>query len=43
MIGADLLVLLVTWSRTYETLKMSGSDDEKDKQTFAMVLLRDGA
>ncbi|TBU28244.1 hypothetical protein BD309DRAFT_875422 [Dichomitus squalens] len=41
LIASDLLVLCVTWYRTYETVKLSLYS--RSKQTFAGILLLDGA
>ncbi|TBU29373.1 hypothetical protein BD311DRAFT_720521 [Dichomitus squalens] len=43
LIGADLLVLCVTWYRTYETVKFSRRDHAGTSgRTFSGTLLRDG-
>ncbi|TBU22117.1 hypothetical protein BD311DRAFT_676805, partial [Dichomitus squalens] len=42
LIGADLLVLCVTWYRTHETVRMSRVSDTAGVQTFSGTLLRDG-
>ena len=43
LIGADTLVLLATWFRTYESVKNPHQSSIKGKKTFASVILRDGA
>ena len=43
LIGADTLVLLVTWFRTYESVRNPHQSPIEGKQTFACVILRDGA
>ncbi|TBU57424.1 hypothetical protein BD310DRAFT_929357 [Dichomitus squalens] len=43
LIGAELIVLCITWYRTRETIKMSKRFMAgQDRQTFASTLLRDG-
>ena len=43
LVGADLLVICVTWCRTYETVKISRRHMVgPGKQSFAGTLLRDG-
>ena len=40
---ADILVLWVTWRRTYDTIKVSRRNiDDQGGSTFAGVLIRDG-
>ncbi|TBU44167.1 hypothetical protein BD309DRAFT_862854 [Dichomitus squalens] len=44
LVGADLLVLCVTWYRTYETIKVARQvAGGLRNRTFANILLRDGA
>ncbi|TBU46401.1 hypothetical protein BD309DRAFT_954193 [Dichomitus squalens] len=42
LIGADILVLCVTWYRTHEIVRMSRLSDTAGIQTFSGTLLRDG-
>ena len=40
---ADILVLWVTWRRTYDTIKVSRRNiDDQGSSTFAGILIRDG-
>ena len=43
LIGADTLVLLATWFRTYESIRNPHQSSIEGKKTFASVILRDGA
>ncbi|TBU28241.1 hypothetical protein BD311DRAFT_663740, partial [Dichomitus squalens] len=43
LIASDLVVLCVTWYRTYETARLSLRERGRERETFASIILLDGA